>query len=158
MARLATLLGMDHPLFKYNIVQLEKATGNVGIDIKLGAEVLQKAHAVMRKLGLDPRDSTLIELQNTLQQQIHNQALDSCSYVIYSLQGHLVSFNRIDIANNYHHELKSGDHMTKYACSSLKLELVRRYAEHERSHDVSVFNIFNEMGIDTEPIKKEKKK
>ena len=47
--KLQTLLGNDHPLFIANIADLERASGNSGIDVKLIADVTEKAHAVMRR-------------------------------------------------------------------------------------------------------------
>lgn len=152
MTKLARLIGINHPLFSYNIDQLERATGGAGVDVKLAADILEKAHLAMRNLGLDPKDTTVDELYNTLRQQANSAALDDCDYVIYELDGELMSFNKTDIVENYHHELKRGEHITKHACGHLKLELVKRYAEHERTHDLNVYRLFQEVGIDSSKV------
>ena len=50
MAKLAQLMGHDHPLFVFNIAQLEKATGGAGVDTRLIADITERSHQVMRAL------------------------------------------------------------------------------------------------------------
>ena len=51
---LQELLGNDHPLFVANLNTLEKATGSDGVDVRLLGDIIEKGHAVLRTLGLDP--------------------------------------------------------------------------------------------------------
>lgn len=148
--KLARLLGNDHPLFVYNLEQLERATGGAGIDVQLVTEVHDKAIAVMHELGLDPADTTADELYRALYHQAENKALDDCGYVLYEIDNEIVSFNRVDIAENYHHELARGQHTCQHAREHLKLELLKRYAEHERTHESVVRNLLAEINIESE--------
>lgn len=63
---LAELLGIDDPLFSIGVHQLEQASGNASVDVKLYAEIIRKAHQKTRELGLDPRDTTADELYQAL--------------------------------------------------------------------------------------------
>ena len=151
MTKLARLLGNSHPLFRYNIEQLEKATGNAGIDIRLAAEILQRAHGAMRAIGLDPKDTTADELYAALYSFRENSALDECDFVIYELGKERVSFNRDDIEENHRYQYRFGENVLQHAVERLKLELVSRYAKHERTIDANVKVLFDEVGISTKP-------
>lgn len=148
--KLARLLGSDHPLFAYNLEQLERATGGAGIDVQLVTEMHDKAIAVMHELGLDPADTTADELYRALYHQAQHPALNSSDYVLHEVNGEIISFNRVDIAENYHHELARGQHTCQHAREHLKLELLKRYAEHERTHDSVVRNLLAEINIESE--------
>ena len=63
---LKDLLGNDHPLFVHNLMQLESASGNAGVDTRLIADILEKGHAVLRLIGLDPSDSHPKEVYQAL--------------------------------------------------------------------------------------------
>ncbi len=66
MKLISELLNAKEPLFGLSLRQLEKASGNKGMDIKLGTEILDKAHKTMMNLGLDPKDTTGKELYKAL--------------------------------------------------------------------------------------------
>ena len=59
---LAELLGIDDPLFSIGVHQLEQASGQPGVDVRLYSEVVRNAHQKTRELGLDPNDTTAEEL------------------------------------------------------------------------------------------------
>ncbi len=63
---LAELLGSPEPAFSLQLQELEKACGHPGADVRLTADVLQKAHQAVRSLGLDPADTTAKELYHAL--------------------------------------------------------------------------------------------
>ncbi len=63
---LAELLGIDDPLFTIGVQQLELASGQSGIDVRLYSEIISKSHQKLRELGLDPRDTTGLELYQAL--------------------------------------------------------------------------------------------
>lgn len=63
---LSELLIADEPLFSMAIKQLERASGNNSVDVRLTAEIIGKVHIKMRALGLDPRDTTGRELYRAL--------------------------------------------------------------------------------------------
>ncbi|MDZ7744882.1 MAG: hypothetical protein U5K77_03975 [Candidatus Saccharibacteria bacterium] len=63
---ISELLDAKEPMFKSALSQLEQATGNQSVDVRLTAEILGKAHLQMKKLGLDPKDTTGRELYQAL--------------------------------------------------------------------------------------------
>ena len=50
------------PAKEVEAVQLEKTTGASGVDTRLIADITERAHTIMRQLGLDVRDTTCEEL------------------------------------------------------------------------------------------------
>jgi hypothetical protein len=64
---LSELLEAPEPAFSHAIRELEAASGNTGVDIRLTSELEQKAKAKYRELGIDPVDSTSKELYRSLQ-------------------------------------------------------------------------------------------
>jgi len=67
---LSELLNAKEPLFRLSLQQLEKASGQDSVDVRLASEILQKAHRAIEKLGLDPKDSTGPEIYQALINQI----------------------------------------------------------------------------------------
>ena len=63
---LRDLLDAEEPLFSLALQQLEKASGNHGVDVRLIGEITQKTHQAMRELGLDQADSTGREFYQAL--------------------------------------------------------------------------------------------
>ncbi len=63
---LANLLAAREPLFSLSIQELERASGNSGVDVRLTAEIIQVNHQKIRELGLDPLDTTPAELYRAL--------------------------------------------------------------------------------------------
>jgi len=63
---LADLLGIDDPLFSIGVHQLEQASGQPGVDVRLYSEIIRASHQKTRELGLDPRDTTAQELYHAL--------------------------------------------------------------------------------------------
>ena len=66
MKLISELLNAKEPLFSLSLKQLEKASGNKSVDIKLGTEIIDKAHKAMQELGFDHTDTTGEELFNAL--------------------------------------------------------------------------------------------
>lgn len=67
---LRDLLDAEEPLFSHAITQLEKASGHMGADVRLIADITEKAHQSMRELGLDPADTSGKELYHTLDARV----------------------------------------------------------------------------------------
>ncbi len=152
MSVLSRLLDIDESLCNYSLAQLEKMTGNSGVDIKLLADLFENAHHVMRKLGLDPADTTGHELYASLNSYVKNSHFDSdifdnTDYVIILLDDVYISFNLIDIVENIHHELPFRKGVIAHARRSLTGELIRRYVDHSRTDGDSVVEISQKMGI-----------
>ena len=63
---LRDLLDAEEPIFSMAVKQLEKASGHPGADAKLIGDILAMAHDRMRKLGLDPANTTGREFYQAL--------------------------------------------------------------------------------------------
>ena len=63
---ISDLLGTSEPLFSINLEQLERAAGRPNVDIRLTAEMVAKAQRKARELGLDPTDTTALELYHAM--------------------------------------------------------------------------------------------
>lgn len=148
---LKDLLQNDHPLFTANLANLEKATGNAGVDTRLVADITHTAHEIMRGLGLDPADTTGLELHNALKNIVKNgqaeSLLGSASFVLINLGDGPVSFNIQDVIENAHHELNYEQRQTGHGKRHLRLEIIKRYAENDRTHNALVHQLAHEMGV-----------
>jgi ribokinase len=148
---LKELLGNDHPLFSANLSALERATDNAGVDVKLYAEILEKGHKVLRDLGLDPADTTGVEayraLNNLTKSDLAQNKLADTDAVILLFGDDLVSFNLQDVIENTHHELSFANRTYGHAQRHMRAEIVRRYAEHDRTHDELVHQLADEIGL-----------
>lgn len=154
MARtLKDLLASDHPLFLMNIALLERATGGAGIDVQLIGEITDKSNRVMRELGLDPGDTTGTELHQALVALVRRnesraqELLADTSYVLGNLGTGPISFNLYDVIENSHHDLPYEKRIVAHAQRQLRAQLVKRYADHERTHNDMVHSLTREIGI-----------
>jgi len=148
---LKDLLGNDHPLFASNLAALEKATGHAGVDVRLLADIVEHGHDVLRGLGLDPADTTAVEayraVTNLAKSESGRRQLDETDYVIMQFGSELVSFNLQDAIENAHHELNFDQRTLAHAQRHLRAEIVRRYAEHERTEEGHVHGLADEIGL-----------
>lgn len=64
--KLASLLGAEEPLFSLSIEQLEYASGQQSVDVRLLADIVAKNHMKLRELGLDTHDTSGRELYHAL--------------------------------------------------------------------------------------------
>ncbi len=151
---LKDLLGNDHPLFASNVAALEKATGHAGVDVRLLGDIVERGHDVLRQLGLDPADTTAVEayraVTNMAKSESGRRRLDHTDYVIMQFGGDLVSFNLQDAIENSHHELSFDQRTLAHAQRHLRAEIVRRYAEHERTEEDHVHGLAHEVGLKPE--------
>ena len=63
---LDVLLAGKEPMFTIALRELEDMTGKKGIDVAYIADIMHRAHALMREIGLDPADTTEHELYSAL--------------------------------------------------------------------------------------------
>lgn len=154
MAHLADLLGHEHPLFVYNLAQLEKAAGDDGVDVQLIADINAKAHAVLEMFGLDGADTYPDELYQALQAAVRRGEAEKVfrhtEYVLFLCEGEPVSFNIQDVIENAHHQLAFGDRTSEAARRHLRAEIIRRYAEHDRTSNDMVHKLAKEAGLTPE--------
>lgn len=144
----------NDPLFSAGLKQLEKSSGDSGVDTRLIADILEKAHHVMRQLGLDTKNTTAHELYRALIASVQNGTcedilLDS-DYVLIPVHGRVISLNLIDVINNAHHELDFDRQIFSHGQRSLQGELINRYLCHSRTDEATTNEIASSMGITNE--------
>lgn len=148
---LQQLLSIDEPIFSVGMNQLEKATGYGGVDTRLIADITHSAHAVMRRLGLDPADSTGRELYQalvaTVKRGTSEALLLDTDFVLLSFGGNVISFNLIDVIENSHHELAYEQRIMSHGRRSLRGEIVQRYLEHSRTDDGVTRDLATGIGL-----------
>ena len=151
---LKDLLSNDHPLFTVNLQQLERATGDAGVDTRLIADITHKAHDIMRSLGLDPADTTSNELYNALltvaKSEHVYEALKEADFVLLNLGDGPISFNMRDVIENAHHELSFENRYLANGQRHLRTEIIRRYCDHDRTSNDLVHRLAREIGIKRE--------
>jgi ribokinase len=126
---LQDLLGAKEPLFSASLQKLERATGQTGADVKLIGDITHHAHSVMRKLGLDPADTTKDELQNTLNAHADSEGLYAkTAYAGLVLEGEVISFNQADIRENAKHSVGQGERSVGNLRCELAKEIAHRYS------------------------------
>ncbi len=148
---LQQLLKINEPMFSIGIRQLEKATGSSGVDTRLIADITHKAHDIMRRLGLDPADSTGRELYQALNSSVKRgtfeKLLIGADYVMMSFVGEPVSFNLIDVIENAHHELTFEQRIVSHGQRSLRGEIVQRYLQHASVNETMALDVATETGL-----------
>ena len=148
---LGSLLGNNHPRFLMTLDEFEQASGRSGIDIRLVADVTESAHKAMRSLELDTGDTSARELYQALvasvQQGSAEKVLANTSYALLSFDEGPVSFNLLDIVESAHHHLPFEQRILGHAQRKLRLEIVKRYAEHERTSHEMIHQQAKEIGL-----------
>lgn len=145
---LASILSTDHPLFTKTISDFERASGQSGVDTRLIADITERAHAVMRTLHIDPSDTSADELFHALNAAVDKQELfQGTEFVLLPFDDGPVSFNYLDIVENSHHELQRTHRQTGHAKRHLRAEIVKRYAEHDRTDHEMVHNLAAMAGL-----------
>ena len=148
---LQKLLDAPEPLFTTGLRQLELATGHSGVDTRIIADITHMAHSIMRQLGLDPADTTTIELYNALNASVaHGTAIDLLAefdYVLLAVDEQVVSFNLIDVIENAHHGLSFEQRSVSHGRRSLRGEIVQRYMSHERTDEAATLALAEHAGL-----------
>lgn len=146
---LSKLLG-DDVRQRLALSELRRMSGDDS-DVRLLAEILARAHSIIRSLGLDPSSATAEEIYQSLQAiapKVEQWApFKSSDWVLIESDGHVISFNPIDIVENYHHQLPLGKNHTLHGKKGLGYEITRRYKEHPRTHTPSVERVVCDGGI-----------
>lgn len=143
---LRDLLGAQEPFFGIALQNLERASGHSGLDARLIGDILIEAHSTMRHIGLDPADTTGLELYNALKAHVNDEDLFSeTAYVGLSMGGIVVSFNHADIKENVNKTYS--EHTTENMKCALQRELVDRYVQHERTDEKVVAQFVEDAGL-----------
>jgi len=151
---LQSVLEMVEPLLNAGLAKLEKSTGNSGVDTRLIADILEKAHKTMRLLGLDTHDTTGRELYHSLLSIVKSKDFESIlidtDYVLYNIDNKVVSFNLIDVIENFHHELPYEKQVVSHGQRSLRGEIIGRYIKHARTNKATTLEIASSFGLSPE--------
>lgn len=153
---LADVLTNEHPLFMFNLGQLEKAAGNAAVDTRLVADSRERAYTVIRAIGLDPADTHAKELYqalNTLLEDKLTELLSDTSFVLLPFAEGPISFNIQDVIENAHHQLTFDERTYGHAQRHLRSEIVKRYSELERTDTKLVEKLATQVGLihETDP-------
>lgn len=98
---LRVLFSAKEPQFTSELRSLERRTGDAGVDVAYLADTMRRAHTVMRKIGLDPADTTPQELYRALNAYAENDELFARTKDAYLILGSdVISFNQDDIKQN----------------------------------------------------------
>lgn len=147
---LADLLTNDHPLFSRNLADLEHVAGD-GVDARLIGDITAKAHEVMRELGIDTSDTTAKELYHSLNSAVASgkaeRLLKDTQYCLLRFEDGPVSFNIQDVIENAHHGIAFEGRIISHGQRHLRAQIVRRYAEHERTDTELVHKLAQEIGL-----------
>lgn len=147
--RLNQLLGGDAKS-QIALTELRRMAGDDS-DVRLLAEILARAHSILRALGLDPKDTTGKEVYQALMAaapRIEQTAWAKASdWVMMDFDGQIISFHPIDVVENYHHQLPYDKQRTTNGKKGLGYEITRRYKKHPRTHDDAVRRVVCEGGI-----------
>lgn len=130
--------------------ELRRMTGDDS-DVRLIADVLARAHSIVRALGLDPKDTTADEVYQALMAvapKLHETACFTCSdWVMAEFDGQIISFHPVDIIENYHHQLPLGKHRVAAGKVALGQEIYNRYSAHPKTHNPAVSRVVCDGGI-----------
>ena len=117
---LREILDAKEPHYTQAIRQLEALTGRKAVDVAYTADIMARAHAVMRQLGLDPKDTKPLELYKALTaQQASSSLFSRTDDVALIVEGHVISFNHEDITENIAEDITEICTATKSTRASL---------------------------------------
>lgn len=145
------LLDAKEPLFSTTLRQLESMTGNQSVDVAYIADITTRAHSVMRRLGLDPADTTPMELYKALSAHAHDKALwRNTDDVGIILNHEVISFNHEDVVDNAHKtfEMRTTQHMK----CQVQHALMARYAAFDRVDELMIEEMLAQAGVDRCPM------
>ncbi|MCA0228770.1 carbohydrate kinase family protein [Patescibacteria group bacterium] len=143
---LREILQAREPAFSQAIRQLEGMTGRRGTDVAYVADILARAHAVMRQIGLDPADTTALELYKALGAHSASATLfHSTDDVALLIDGHVVSFNHDDIHENLSKtfELRTAKHVR----CQIQHGMTARYVAADGDNEVAIQEIVAQAGM-----------
>lgn len=132
--------------FTQAIRGLENLTGNRGVDIAYIGDIMARGHRLMRQMGLDPADTTAVELYKSLNS--HHTAPGLFAHtddVALIIDGHIISCNRDDIEENLHKtfELRT----TKHLRCQVQHGLMARYVAADGDNEVAIEELVAQAGI-----------
>ncbi len=148
---LRDVLTSNHPLFLINIQKLEQVTGE-SVSARLVADCLERAHRLMRILGIAPSDSHPKELYYALREAAKrsdaSELFADTAFVLLPTVDGPISFNIQDNIENGHHQLHFEERKLDGAQRHLRAEIVKRYADHDRTDNSIVKKLMKEAGVE----------
>ena len=155
--KLQSLLANDHPLFLMNIARLERASGFSGIDVRLIAEIAQRSYSLAGRLGFRGNDILSQEFYHALNAAVNrgdDSLFDESEYLLINLGDGPISLSLADIQENISKGLDYDHRSVAFAQRRLRAEIVKRYAEHERTNADMVRSVASEIDLirDEDPI------
>lgn len=128
---LQKLLKLPGVSFKFGIEDLEKYSNNSSVDVRLIGDIIAHSTNIMKRLGLDPLDTTAKELYYALNSQHVNLNIEKLllesDFVLFPINNQIVSFNLIDIVENSHHQLSFENRILDHGRRALRGEILHRY-------------------------------
>lgn len=147
---LRDVLGNSEAVFSTHLSELEKAAGE-SVSARLVADILQRGHEVMRKIGIDTADTNAEELYFALCAAAQNDRIEhllkKTSWVLLPYVEGPVSFNLQDVVDSAHHELPFAERRTEHGQRQLRRELTRRFKEHSRTDEKHVTRLAKEARL-----------
>lgn len=141
-----TLFEAREPLLSLSLRSLEKRSGNRGVDVEYVADIMHRSHEVMRKIGLDPRDTTKLELYKALASHADSPGLLTHTKDVYTIIGKdIISFSKDDVKRNAElpYELRNNESVRHHVAHGLVDRYVKRGLKQE---DVTA--ILSEAGLE----------
>lgn len=143
---LREILDAKEPHYTQAIRQLEALTGRKAVDVAYTADIMARAHAVMRQLGLDPKDTKPLELYKALTaQQASSSLFSRTDDVALIVEGHVISFNHEDITENVGRtfDLRTA----KHARCQMQHGLTARYVAADGDNEIAIQEIVAQAGM-----------
>ena len=148
--KLQSLLANDHPLFLMNIARLERASGFSGIDVRLIAEIAQRSYGLAGRLGFRGTDILGPEFYHALNAAINRgdeSLFDDSEYLLINFGDGPISLSLADVQENIEKGLDYDHRSVAHAQRRLRAEIVKRYAEHERTNSEMVRTVASEINL-----------
>lgn len=143
---LRTILEAKEPLYSQAIRQLEALTGRRARDVAYTADVMARAHSAMRRIGLDPRDTTARELFQGLNAHAKDKALFGHTDDVALIVGdEVVSLNHDDVLENVGHSFQ--DRTAKHARCQMQHGLTAWYVEADGDNEIAIQEIVAQAGM-----------
>ncbi len=143
---LREILDAKEPLFSQAIRSLENMTGKKGIDVAYTADIMGRAHHVMRQLGLDTADTLAEELYKALVSLPGGSSLlNDTDDVALIISGHVISFNSDDISENAHAPF--GLRTSRHARCQVEHGMTARYVAVDSDNAVTIEATISQAGM-----------
>lgn len=144
---LRVLLDANEPMFSATLRQLEKMTGRKGVDVAYIADITARAHALMRKIGLDPTDTSEHELYRALLAHVDDTHLFAQTDDVALIFGgsRVVSFNYDDVKENVSRPYESRTY--RHMRCQVQHGLTARYIAADGDDEIAIDEMISQSGI-----------